>query len=235
MCRLSVKIFKMPGAVHLHRYDVDCPPDDWNANFKNQEYVYSDECDDLRIKNRIGAFFFFDNKATAYCTGTIAAKKLNRNRIWLTETSIANEIQLLDFSHFENISSLLLAFDEIGFDVLTDRFRKFSSIGACKSFAELRPLVERIKQLDAKAAKTDKDHFEIINTANKIGHFFSGNHRIDYFGQLLSDFTNGIEFKEMLLSKGYDGYIFRESHDSPTYCILNSDALSKPIHQEIEL
>ena len=32
-----------------------------------------------------------------------------------------------------------------------------------------------------------------------------------------------------------DGYIFRESHDSPTYCILNSKVLANPIHQEIEL
>lgn len=235
MCSLLVNTYTVPGAVHLHRYDVECPPEDWNADFKNQEYVYSDECEDLRIKNRIGAYFFFENRATAYCTGTIAAKKLNRNRIWLTETSITNEIQLLDFSHFEHISALLLAFDEIGFDVLTDKFHKFNSIGACKSFADLRPLVEHLKQLDVKPDKTDKDHYEIINIANEIGHFFSGNHRIDYLGQLLSDFTNGIEFKEMLLSKGYDGYIFRESHDSPTYCILNSDALSKPIHQEIEL
>ncbi len=81
----------------------------------------------------------------------------------------------------------------------------------------------------------NRDHCEIINTTNEIGQFFHGNHRIDYFGQLLTDFTNGIVFKDMLLSKGYDGYIFRESHDSPTYCILDSDALSKPIHQEIEL
>ncbi len=140
----------MPGAVHLHRYDVECPPEDWNVDFKNQEYIYSEECEDLRIKNRIGAFFFFDNKATAYCTGTLAAKKQRLNRIWLTETSIAKEIQLLDFSHFENISSLLLAFEELGFDVLTDKFHKFNSIGPCRSFAELRPIMERLKQLDAK-------------------------------------------------------------------------------------
>lgn len=235
MCRLLVNTFTMPGAVHLHRYDVECPPEDWDADFKNQEYVYSDECEDLRIKNRIGAYFFFDNKVTAYCTGAIAAKKLNRKRIWLTETSIASKIQLLDFSHFDNISSLLLAFDEIGFDVLTERFHKFNLKAACESFAELRPLVERLKQLYAKPDKTDKEHFEIINTASDIGNFFYGNHRIYYFGQILSDFSNGIEFKEMLLSKGYDGYIFRESHDSPTYCILNSDALSKPVHQEIAL
>lgn len=233
MCRLLVNTYKR--AVHLHRYDVECPPEDWNTDFKNQEYIYSEECVDLRIKNRIGAFFFFDNKGTAYCTGTIAAKKLNLKRIWLTETSIAKEIQLLDFSHFENISSLLLVFEEIGFDVLTDRFHKFNPIGACKSFVEIRPLVEHIRQLDAKPDKTDRDHSEILNIANEIGQFFYGNHRIDYLGQLLSDFTNGIVFKEMLLSKGYNGYIFRESHDSPTYCILNSDALSKPIHQEIEL
>lgn len=235
MCRLLVNTYNMPGAVHLHRYDVECPPEDWNVDFKNQEYIYSEECEDLRIKNRIGAFFFFDNKATAYCTGTLAAKKLSLNRIWLTETSITKEIRLLDFSHFVNISSLLLAFEELGFDVLTDKFHKFNSLGACRSFTELRPIMERLKQLDAKLEKSNRDHCEITKTANEIGQFFHENQRIDYFGQLLTDFTNGIVFKDMLLSKGYNGYIFRESHDSPTYCILDSDALSKPIHQEIEL
>lgn len=235
MCRLIVNTYKIPGIVRLFRYDIECPPANWNTDFKNKEYVYSDDCEDLRIKNRIGAFYFFENKATAYTTGSLAAKKNGCNKIWLTETSIVKEIQLLDFSQFDNISSLLLAFDELGFNILTDKFYKFSSIGACTNLCELRPLIDNLRLMSNKQSKTFKDNCEILNLSTKIGDFFYGNHRIDYFGQLLTDFTNGEYFKEMLLSRGYDGYIFQESHDSPTYCILNSDALSTPIHQEIEI
>ena len=235
MCRLMINTYKIPGAVKLFRYDIECPPDNWNTDFKNKEYVYSDDCEDLRIKNRIGAFYFFENKATAYSTGCLAAKNNGCNKIWLTETSIIQEIQLLDLSQFENISSLLLSFDELGFDILTDKFHKFSSIGACKNLCELRPLIDKLRLINTKQQKTFEDDCEILNLSTEIGNFFYGNHRIDYFGQLLTDFTNGEYFKEMLLSRGYDGYIFRESHDSPTYCILNSKVLANPIHQEIEL
>lgn len=232
---MMVNSYSIPGAMKLFRYDVECPPNKWNTNFKNKEYVYSDDCEDLRIKNSIGAFFFFENKATAYSTGCLAAQKNGCNNIWLTETSIIKEIQLLDFSNLEFISSILLAFDELGFDVLTDKFHKFSALGACKNLCELRPLVNKLKQLKDIPQKSDRIVCEISMLAGKIGDFFYGNHRIDYFGQLLTDFSNGECFKEMLLSRGYDGYIFRESHDSPTYCIFNPAVLSDPIQQEIQL
>lgn len=235
MCRLLVNTYKIPGATNLYRYDIECPPNEWSVVFKNKEYVYDEECEDLQIKNRIGAFFFFDNSVAAYQTSCLAAQKNGCDNIWLTETSIIREIQLLDFSHFENITSILLAFDELGFDVLTDKFHKFESLGACKNLSQLRPLVNQLRHLRDISQKSNKDICEISKLAGEIGSFFHGNHRIDYFGQLLTDFTNGYCFKEMLLSKGYDGYIFRESHDSPTYCILNSEALSNPIHQEIKL
>ena len=119
-----INTYKIPGAVKLFRYDIECPPDNWNTDFKNKEYVYSDDCEDLRIKNRIGAFYFFENKATAYSTGCLAAQNNRCTKIWLTETSIIQEIQLLDLSQFENISSLLLSFDELGFDILTDKFHQ---------------------------------------------------------------------------------------------------------------
>lgn len=235
MCRILVNTYKVPGMVKLYRYDIECPPEKWNIEFKNSEYIYDDDCEDLRVKNRIGAFFFFENKAAAYTTGVIAAQKSGSNCIWLTETSIIKEINLLDISNFHNISSLLLAFDELGFDVLTENYYKFNSIGACESLCKLRPLVNRLHLLDSKDVKTFKDVCEITNIADKIGAFFHGNQRIDYFGQLLTDFTNGYYFKELLLSRGYDGYIFRESHDSATFCILNPEVLSNPIHQKIEL
>lgn len=235
MCRLSVNTYSIPVGVKLYRYDIQCPPSKWDITFKNAEYVYDGACEELCIKNRIGAFFFFANRATAYNTGYIAAEKNKCNKIWITETSTISKIQLLNFSHFENITSILLSFDELGFDILTEQFQKFNFTGVCKYFSELRPLVNQLRQLIDKPQKSSKDDCDILNLSTRIGDFFYGNDRIDYFGQLLTNFTNGKYFKEMLLSRGYDGYSFRESHDSPTYCILNPAAISDPTHQEIEL
>lgn len=207
----------------------------WSDEYKNVEYIYEGECDALKVKNQIGAFFFFENKATAYCTGCIAAKKRGINTIWLTETSIIKEISLLDFSHFKNISSILLAFEEFGIDVLNDSFFKFDSCGACKSFKEIRPLLDQLKQLKDKENKSDRDFMLICNLAYDIGVFFRDNERIDYLGQLLTDFGNGYTFKNILTEKGCDGYIFRESYDSPTYCLFEPSALSIPQHEKVTI
>ena len=173
MCRLLVNTYKIPGATNLYRYDIECPPNEWSVEFKNKEYVYDEECEDLQIKNRIGAFFFFDNSVAAYQTSCLAAQKNGCDNIWLTETSIIREIQLLDFSHFENITSILLAFDELGFDVLTDKFHKFESLGACKNLSQLRPLVNQLRHLRDISQKSDKDICEISKLAGEIGSFFS--------------------------------------------------------------
>lgn len=235
MCRLLINTYKEPEMVKLYRYDLECPPISWSDEYKNVEYIYEGECDALKVKNQIGAFFFFENKATAYCTGCIAAKKRGINTIWLTETSIIKEISLLDFSHFKNISSILLAFEEFGIDVLNDSFFKFNSCGACKSFKEIRPLLDQLKQLKDKENKSDRDFMLICNLAYDIGVFFRDNESIDYLGQLLTDFGNGNTFKNILTEKGCDGYIFRESYDSPTYCLFEPSALSIPQHEKVTI
>lgn len=162
-------------------------------------------------------------------------KKNETNTIWLTETSIINKISLLKFSHFTNISSILLAFEEFGIDVLNDRFFKFNSCGACESFEKLRPLLDELKDLDQKENKNDREIMKISDLAYEIGKFFYSNERIDYFGQLLTDFGNGNTFKNILIEKGYDGYIFREDYNSSTYCLFEASALSKPQHKKVTI
>lgn len=235
MCRLITNTYDGSGMVKLYRYDLECPPTDWSNEYKNVEYIYEGECDALRVKNQIGAFFFFENISTAYATGSIAAKKNGTNTIWLTETSIINRISLLEFSHLKNISSILLAFEELGIDVLNDSFFKFNSCGACESFEKLRPLLDELKDLDQKEHKNDREIMKISDLAYEIGKFFYSNERIDYFGQLLTDFGNGNTFKNILTEKGYDGYIFREDYNSSTYCLFEASALSKPQHKKVTI
>ena len=62
MCRLITNTYDGSGMVKLYRYDLECPPTDWSNEYKNVEYIYEGECDALRVKNQIGAFFFFERK-----------------------------------------------------------------------------------------------------------------------------------------------------------------------------
>ena len=52
-----------------------------------------------------------------------------------------------------------------------------------------------------------------------------------YFGQMLSDFENGIELKKIFEEKNIDGYRWREHNDPMglTYCLLNSKKLQDPL------
>lgn len=234
MCRLLSNTFTVPGIVKLFRYDLICPPVIWDNDYKNIEYVYDNDGNHI-VKNRIGAFFFYDSLAGAYNTGCIAAKNKNIQTIWLTETSISQEITLLDISCFDNISSILLAFEDFGMDVLNDNFCRYDSLNAHTSFHELRPLLDELITLRNRSQKTTEEHLHILTLSEQIGSFFKHNYQIGYFGQLLTDFDNGFAFKGLLLEKGYNGYIFRESYTSKTYCIFDASALSIPVNKEIKL
>lgn len=233
MSRLRERNYKELKALNLYRYDLVCPPAAWSEKFKSPEYVYDEESDALKIKNQIGAFFFFDSKDAAYATGCVAAKEKKKNEIWLTSTTFIQTISLLDFSHIDNISSILLAFNEFGIDVLNDRFYKFSSYSACTSFKGLRSLFDQLNALQEKEPKDDKTCVKICNLCSSIGDFFFGNEKVNYFGQLLTDFSNGEEFKRMLKEKGYNGYIFKENNESRTFCIFDSTVLADPVHERV--
>ena len=120
-----------------------------------------------------------------------------------------------------------MAFDELGIDVLNDRFFKFNAFSACKSFKELRILIDKLRVINNMGKKDNKMAEEERDLVYEIGAFFGNNDRIDYFGQLLTDFNNGIEFKNLLIGKGYNGYIFKESYTSPTYCVFDYSVLSE--------
>ena len=55
--------------------------------------------------------------------------------------------------------------------------------------------------------------------------------RVQYIGQLLMDFGNGVTFKRQFQEIGYESYQFMEEKEFPTICILKADKLSVPVHQ----
>lgn len=57
------------------------------------------------------------------------------------------------------------------------------------------------------------------------------NNYLGFFGQCLTDFENGIHFRNFLESVPLEGYMFNESNGtsgSNTICLLSDNYLSKP-------
>ena len=76
---------------------------------------------------------------------------------------------------------------------------------------------------ETKSSKLIECKCEILNLYNCIDE----NNQLAYACQGLTDFSNGIIFKDILEEKGFDGYIFQET-DAKTFCLFNSHKLSLP-------
>ena len=226
----------------LFRYDLVKPEDNWSTHYHSVEYEYTKLPDIFRYKNQIGAFFFYFTREQAINTAKVACEKNGRTEFWLTETMLNPRLQLLDLrdreSHEDNsieldspVKIITYLFD-LDIDILTKSFVKFEPIGkdsiVLTPFSIIRPQFEELNRLlsihDADIQVVQKRYA----LANEINEFFH-NH-IGYFGQLLTDFTNGKAFKELMMNAGFDGYIFEEEREThiQTYCFFNADHLSAP-------
>lgn len=230
----------------LYRYDLEEPQNKWSSDYHNIEYVYEDASKELKFKNQIGAFFFYDDKSQARLTGEVGARRLKRNELWLTKTSLISDTPLLDLRmHYSNLGfpiphttplQVICRLEEIGIKILNDSFHKYMNVyGEKIPFSDIRSKYEEIIILDNKDNTSLKEDLEKLKLAGDVNGFF--NNRIGYLGQLLSDFSNGIHFKEMLISKGFKGYIFEEETflHKPTFCVFDSGNLEQPISEKIIL
>ncbi len=88
---------------------------------------------------------------------------------------------------------------------------------------------DTFKSLQGRDLSEDELHGK-ITLANDFNEFFrhSKSWNLAYLGQLLTDFKNGIGFKNFLERINCAGYIFEETPGNPTYCILYSHHLSNP-------
>lgn len=72
---------------------------------------------------------------------------------------------------------------------------------------------------------------EKIGAAARIDDFFYGS--LPLLGQSLTDFDNGVAFKEMLIRNHWEGYVFKEEESSNTYCLLAATKLTDPVHESL--
>lgn len=241
-------------SLQLWRYNVTEPPAIWEAAFKSPEYQYLFTDSQILVKNQANLYFFYDNKNQCLQTGCVALNNLNssdngnRNKVWITRTNPIRQINVLDLScHISEWGDLIIhdtplkiidRLDAIGIDVLTDCFSRYlfdedRSHYKKVLFSDLRDDYCRLRQLVDKPVKTDAECVEICSIANRVNSWFEDS--IGHLGQFLTDFENGTIFKEMLTSRGFDGYAFQEEADSKTFCIFDPNLLSAPVHEEVTI
>lgn len=237
-------IIDINNPIELWRYDLIEPADEWDSSYHSPEYTYSSMAENLKFKNQIGAFYLFDNKEQALLTGRIAKEKSQSKELWLTHTTLIPSVRFLDIrsSYLENgelishehpihiIDHLI----ELGLDVFSDNFKKYvNQKGDTYPFSVMKTNYETCKNIQGDNISDDDRHIK-YTLAQDINSFFRHPEawNLAYIGQLLTDFENGLFFKDFLEKLGCGGYIFNEAPETPTYCILQSNNLSTP-HKEI--
>lgn len=216
----------LQAGTSLFRYCLgDNMPSEWTIQYHSPEYhssIYGE-------KNQIGAFFFYRDETTARNVLSAAVEKsvqqgrcYDRNTITSCDTTA--DINLLDLTRCDRPVQILNILYDNGIDVLSTDFSKY--LDDIIPFNTIRGYHKYIMDNEGNEdwiIKSDMNEY-----GNKIDQFFQW--RVGYIGQLMTDFKNGFAFKEQLLTKGYEGYLFMEEKSSPTICIFDSSKLSAPIH-----
>jgi hypothetical protein len=201
-------------------------PEAWSTDYHSPEY-FSPEYGD---KNQIGAFFFYPNEQTARNVLGVAVRQQESkghsypNNV-VTACHTTADINLLDITNCQRpVNILNILYDE-GIDVLTTDFYKY--LDDMVPFNRIRghhQFIINNEGSNDRMVKSDMKEYGV-----QIDQFF--HYRVQYIGQLLTDFGNGITFKRQLQENGFEGYQFMEEKDCPTICIFEADKLSVPFQQ----
>lgn len=207
----------------LYRSDLNQPPKQFETTFNNPKYQDSQ----LGNKNQAGLFFFTDSSDIANCLAQNECVERKFNNYYLTTISIIQPLSLIDFTNSFNIYQMLCVLTDLGLNVLTSDFKTFEGM---QDFKSLEPIFN-----SAEAAIEPVQKFDDIQQI-KI-HSNSTYDNVGLFGQRLTDFQNGVHFKQ-IVTKQYpnvNGYIWREFGDERgySYCLFNSDKLEIQSVQEI--
>lgn len=233
----------MRKGMKLYRYDLVCPPNSWDTEYKSIEYQY----ELLGQKNKIGAFFFYDNCCDCFQTALNAAKKREKSTFYITTCQLIDDVNILHLQA-TSIYMLITKLYEDNIDVLTDDFIIYKNSQSIETFRTIRDDYAQLREMiDSLNSSNDTDFSQIIlqnRLIAKVHSVFGSSNNIggkyDYFGQLLTDFDNGVAYKKLLQANGYEGYCFYEGYNDSTpqvttYCLFSSNKLSAPTHREFSL
>ena len=149
--------------------------------------------------------------------------------IWLTETELISDVNLLNLSTVKDVVELYIMLFKMGIDIFTDDFWQIVPYMPSKQLSEIRDNVRALAIL-TNAEDVDVDRYKIWNFC----YGYDDNEKLRYACQHLTDFCNGVKFKTLLQELGYDGYIFRET-ETETFCIFDCSKLSDPQREIILL
>lgn len=217
----------LPVGTALYRYCLGTEvPTVWSSDYHSPEY-FSPKFGD---KNQIGAFFFYPYEQTARNVLSVAVQQQERQGHPYPNNTITNchttaDINLLDITNCQRPVNILNILHDEGIDVLTTDFNKY--LDDMVPFYQIRGHHQFIMQNEGTndwIVKSDIKEYGV-----QIDQFFHW--RVQYIGQLLTDFGNGVTFKRLLQERGYEGYQFMEEKFTPTICIFEADKLTVPVHQ----
>lgn len=226
---------KIKAGIKLYRYDVVEPPKEgWETSYKSPIYIWDYE----GPKNEIGAFFLFDNKKGALDIGKIVLdrkddflKSFNPQlSIWLTETTITKDIQMLDLTECKDVVDMYITLWKEHINVFRSDFYKFDR------FLGSKPLSQLLDDVSFLANGNTDDRSKRETCKCNIYNFYDtydDKMQLSFACQELTDFSNGSIFKMILENKGLDGYIFKESKAN-TFCFFNSNCLAPPKTRELK-
>ncbi len=221
----------IPKGTTIYRYDIASPPEKWSDDYRSLEY--KDWIMGGHKKNHGGFYYFFSNKQVAVNTAKVACAKANKKEFILTECTITTHTYLLDLAGCRNTVLMFLKLKSLGIDVLTDNYHIYTDHD-CHALSLLKEPSEYI--LSESISSSDKD-IDLLEKYNNTIQSYLNIPGCPYsiLGQTLTDFANGIKFKQELRDHYFDGYCFDESIGGSTIRLLDSSKLSPPSQQRISL
>lgn len=107
----------LPKGTSLYRYDTKQPPKDWSVDFHEYEYP------EMGIKNKIGSFFFFDNKEDS-CR-TCKNDKGYKRVCYLTTCETTCDVNLLDIRS-ESVMGIINILQDDSINIVDEKFKTYS-------------------------------------------------------------------------------------------------------------
>lgn len=229
--------------VQLFRYDIVEPPKEFSKEFKNPSYTNYGS--DLGPKNTAGLFFFYNGKSTAIQVGKNNLKKgdyIEQHKIWITTVNPICDLKLLDIRSVETVTQLYVTLLNNDIDIFRSDFYKIQACFPSVPMSQIRNQVIELFELSKKQGNClNKDIQRKRDLSCEIENFFetlTDPEKVKYACQQLTDFDNGILFRDMLIKKGYQGMIFNESDKSvgsDTICLLDISNFKKLSCEELFL
>lgn len=167
----------------LYRYDLVNPPTKWDINPKNEEY----KSEIMGPKNSAGLYFFTDCYELANDLG-----RSYKENYYLT-TCRPNELKVIDFGRCDTIYHMLCVLKDLNIDVLTENFKTYEEKDGnhINTFLSMRDYFYN--------AEVETDMINKMGLIQKLRVDPNSDYlHISLFGQRLTDFQNGIIFKELV-------------------------------------